>query len=149
MQEERCYPCSVHGRVCVLDEQWHTRPAQPWQRARQVPIVPYSRVESECPWYDVALWLRKEPMTFPEYVGYVEAAHPFAAVEQLMQYYRLRHVARASVRLLDGVQCYRAIEVWIALPGMGTDEQAASGAASKPPRSIYIGPGSGLDSAAS
>lgn len=110
-KEEQCYPCSAHGQGCELHGTWKPLPVQ--QRRVEVPVLPYSNVESTCRWFDVALWMVIPECSVPAYVGYVEAVNAFPAVEQMMRYYRLRHVVYASVRSLDGVIVYRAYHVRI------------------------------------
>ncbi len=110
---EKCYPCSIGGYACVLEDTWEPHP--PRRRRVVVPLLPSAPAEYACPWFDVALWLRAEQKSFPDYVSYVEAVDAFAAVEQMMWHYRLRQVAIASVRALDGFLVYRAYGVRVSL----------------------------------
>ncbi len=122
MQEQQCYPCSVHGRQCVLDEAWEPKRQQ--RRRVLLPVLPYSNIESSCSWFDVALWRYSDQRSLP-LIGYVEAVNAYAAVEQMMQHYRLRRVAVASARCIDldgkprsfkGLLVYRASWVWASYP---------------------------------
>lgn len=121
---EKCYPCSISGHACVLEDSWEPQP--PRRRRVLVPLLPYASGEYVCPWFDVALWLRAEQKSFPDYVSYVEAVSAFAAVEQMMQHYRLRRVAIASVRALDGFLVYRAYGVQVSLEWRPVSEASST-----------------------
>jgi hypothetical protein len=94
---EKCYPCSVYGRRCVVGAISRKRAA--------VVCVPLRG------WFDVALWLRWPGALFPAYVAEVKASSAFEAVERVMVAYRVRWVAYASVATRDGSLKYRAYRV--------------------------------------
>ena len=60
--------------------------------------------------FEVALW-RYWPSLMPEYIGYVDASHAFAAVECLMRVYRLAYAAHGTARALDGSIIYRGFRM--------------------------------------
>jgi hypothetical protein len=91
---EVCYPCSVYGHACTMG-------VDQKKRAAVVCLSLHG-------WFDVALWLRWPGALFPVYVGEVKASSAYEAIERVMVAYRVRSVAYASVRALDGSLIYRA-----------------------------------------
>ena len=61
-------------------------------------------------WYDVAIWI-EQPPSFPKYVGYIQAASAFQAVENTMRFYGVSKAVYASSRALNGSIIYRCVKV--------------------------------------
>ncbi len=109
-----CYPCSMHGHPCALDER-----DMPTRSSALVAGVQLREALGEpvpaCAWFDVALWRDASRDLFPLFEGYMQAPSAFVAIEDMMRFYRLWSVSYACARALNGSLVYRAYRVWVLL----------------------------------
>lgn len=81
-----------------------------------------SEEETISGWFDVAIWpAGLGENRLPQYVGYINAATAFQAIEDVMRNYGLSRIGYACARALDGSICYRAFKVFVVLDAVQDD----------------------------